>query len=150
MGLGIFWSFLKYRRVNMIYEVLWKVHAVLMATSFLSMVGAILVSLLWKRKKWRYKTHRALGLYAGIAGVTALLTAFIMVQISHGYHLSSQHAILGAISGVLLICTPLLGLNMNRFRNIKMGRTIHKSLGYLTVAGMGSSIYFGLSLMGFV
>ncbi|QEN08225.1 hypothetical protein EXM22_09580 [Oceanispirochaeta crateris] len=134
----------------MIYEILWRIHAVLMATSLLSMVGAILVSLLWKRKKWRYKTHRALGLYAGAAGITALLTAFVMVQTSHGYHLSSQHAVFGAFSGVLLICTPLLGLNMNRFRNKKIGRTIHKSLGYLTVTGMGISIYYGLSLMGFV
>ena len=132
----------------MAYEILWRVHAFLMTTAFISMVAAVLISLIWKKRKWRYKTHRTLGIYAGVAGVTALLTAFVMVQMSHGYHLSSQHAIGGALTGLLLMGTPMVGLHLRRFKNKKIGKALHKSLGYLTLLGMGSSIAFGLMMVG--
>jgi len=134
----------------MAYEILWRVHAVLMTTAFLSLVSGVLISLIWKKKKWRYKTHRALGIYAGSAAAAALVTAVILVQISSGYHLSSSHALGGAVTGVLLLSTPILGLKMAKSKNRKILVKVHKVLGYLIIVLMSSAIYFGLEIAGVI
>lgn len=134
----------------MAYEILWRVHAVLMSTSFLSMLAGVLISLIWKQKKWRYKTHRALGLYAIASGGTALLTAVLMVQISSGYHFTSNHGIGGGITAVFLLTTPLIALRIKKSKNKKRLRLIHRILGYTTLLLMAGAIIFGLQFAGII
>jgi DOMON domain/Eukaryotic cytochrome b561 len=134
----------------MAYEILWRVHAILMSSSFLSMCSAVLISLIWKQKKWRYKAHRALGIYAGVAGVVALITAVTMVQINSGYHLSSRHAIGGSVTALLLISTPLVALRIRKSKKKKMLKRIHKILGYMTLVFMAAAIFFGLLFVGLI
>lgn len=134
----------------MAYEILWRVHAILMSTSFLSMFCGVLISLIWKQKKWRYKAHRALGIYAGISGVTALIAAVVMVQINSGYHLTSRHALGGAFTAALLIATPLVALKIKTAKKKKLLKKVHKILGYLTLFFMAVSIFFGLLFVGLI
>lgn len=134
----------------MAYDILWRVHAILMSTSFLSMCCAVLISLIWKQKKWRYKAHRALGIYAGISGVIALLIAVVMVQIYSGYHLTSRHATGGAFTSLLLIATPLIALKIKTSKKKKLLKKVHKVLGYLTILFMAVAIFFGLLFVGLI
>lgn len=134
----------------MAYEILWRVHAILMSTSFISMICAVVISIVWKKKKWRYKAHRALGIYAGISGVTALLAAVVMVQINSGYHLTSRHALGGAFTAVLLIATPLIALRIKTSKKKRLLKRVHKVLGYLTLLFMTVTIFFGLLFVGLI
>ena len=132
------------------YEYLWRIHAGLMASSFLAMVTGIVVSLFYKKRNWRFKTHKRLGIYAGTSGIAALLIAGIMVQIYNGVHFTSLHAVLGGISGVLLIATPQFGLAIKRSKKKKTVKNLHKTLGYGTALMMGVTIFSGLLFMGIV
>lgn len=130
------------------YEILWRIHAILMGTSFLSLLTGILISLIFKKRKWRYKTHKRLGIYAGISGVTALVIAFIMVQSSGGFHFTTPHTIIGAVTGLLLIATPLAGLRIRKAENKKRMKLIHRTMGYITCSMMLVTIVMGLFLVG--
>ncbi len=132
----------------MAYSVLWKIHAILMSVSFLSLTAGILISILFKKKKWRYNTHRKLGITAGAAGITAFLIAFIMIQLFSGPHFSSLHTLAGGISVLLLIITPQLGLNMKKAANKKRIKLIHRIFGGLTFTAMAFTILLGLRFVG--
>ena len=101
-----------------------------------------------RRKKWRYKTHKKLGITAGIAGVTGLLLAFTMVQISSGAHLTSPHTILGAVTGLLLILTPLAGLQIRKTKKKKQMKLSHRTMGYITLVLIIFTILSGLLFTG--
>ena len=131
----------------MYYGILWKVHAILMASALLSVTAGILISLLRKGRRNTYKLHRTLGLYAALSGLIALLIAVTMVQTSSGIHLSSPHSYLGLITALLLICTPLIML-LKKTRTKKTVRRLHRFIGYLTVLLMVSTIVTGLFFVG--
>lgn len=130
------------------YDILWRIHAILMSSSFLSLSTGILISKLFKTRKWRYKTHKRLGIYAGISGVTALAIAFIMVQSSGGYHFSTPHTIIGGVTGLLLISTPLAGLRIRKASDKKKMKLIHRIMGMATSIMMLVTIISGLFLIG--
>lgn len=132
----------------MAYEILWRVHALLMSTSYLALFSGILISLFFKKKKWRHKTHRNLGIYAGISGVTALILAFVMVQIFSGVHFTSLHAIAGGVTGLILILTPPAGRQIRKVKDKKRMKRIHRIMGYTTAAFMAVTILFGLMFVG--
>ncbi|HAK46387.1 MAG TPA: hypothetical protein DCO79_10785 [Spirochaeta sp.] len=132
------------------YGVLWRIHAILMSSSFIALAAGIVISILYKKRKWRYKAHQRLGIYAGTSGLTALILAGIMVQAYSGYHLNSTHAILGLTSGLLLILTPIAGLRMKKAVNKKRLRLIHRILGGLTAVMMLITILLGLGYTGII
>jgi hypothetical protein len=132
----------------MAYEILWRLHAVLMSTAFAALFSGIFISLFYRKKKWRYKTHRNLGILAGISGVSALVIAFIMVQVFSGTHFTSLHAIVGGTTGLLLILSPLVGLRIRKSRKKKRMRLSHRTLGYATLVMMILTIPTGLIFAG--
>ncbi len=134
----------------MVYEILWKIHAVLMSSSFLALASGIFISLVYKKMKWRYKTHKYLGIYAGLSGFSALVIALIMVQIFNGVHFTSRHAVFGAFTGILLILTPLAGLSIVKVKNKKRMKMIHRISGYSTLILMIITIYYGLEISGII
>lgn len=134
----------------MAYDILWKSHAILMSTSFLALLSGILISLIYKKKKWRYKTHRNLGIIAGCTGITALLLAGIMVQVYSGVHFTSRHAIAGAVTALFLILTPLAGLRIRKSKKKKQLRTAHRVAGYITAAFMIFTILSGMIFAGVI
>ncbi len=121
-----------------------------MSTSFLAMLAGILVSLFFKKKKWRFKVHKRLGIYAGVSGLTALILAATMVQIYNGVHFTSLHAVLGAFTGLLLMLTPLAGLRILRSRQAHRQKILHKLAGYTTVVMMGITVFSGMVFMGII
>jgi len=130
------------------YDILWRIHAVLMSISFTALLSGIVISRFYFIKKWRYKTHRKLGITAGITGVAGLLLAFTMVQISSGAHLSSPHTILGAVTGLLLILTPLAGHQIRKARKKKQMKLSHRTMGYVTLILVALTIISGLLFTG--
>jgi len=134
----------------MTYEILWKIHAGLMSTSFIALLSGIIISILYKKKKWRYKTHKTLGIYAGASGAAALLTAVIMVQLLGGVHFSSLHTIIGGVTGLLLLLTPVAGLKIRTAKNKKRLKVIHRIMGYSTAIMMLIVILLGLRLAGII
>ncbi len=130
------------------YDILWRIHAVLMSTSFTALLSGIVISRFYFKKKWRYKTHRKLGITAGITGVTGLVLAITMVQISSGAHLTSLHTISGAATGLLLILTPLAGLHIRRSKKKKQMKLSHKTMGYITLILVTYTIVSGLIFTG--
>lgn len=121
-----------------------------MSTSFLSLLSGILISLIYKKKKWRYKTHRTLGIIAGSTGVTALILAGVMVQVYSGVHFTSRHAIFGGVTALLLILTPLAGLRIKKSKKKKPLRNAHRIMGYITAAFMIFTILSGLLFAGVI
>lgn len=132
----------------MVYDLLWKTHAVLMSSAYVSLLTGIAISLFYKKRKWRYKTHRALGIFAGTSGITALLIALVMVQVYSGVHFTSIHAVSGGITGLLLVLTPFIGLRIRKAKNKKKHRAMHRLLGYTTTVAMTVTILFGLIISG--
>lgn len=117
----------------------------MMATAFLTMTSGIVISLFFKKKKWRLKAHRTLGQITGYTALTALILAGVMVQIAGGYHFISLHAISGGITGIFLIVTPLIGYNLTKFKNIKRMKKVHRTLGFVTFFLMIVTILLGTS-----
>ena len=133
----------------MAYSILWRVHGILMASSFIAMSAAISLSLGRKGKKGTFQTHRGLGIYAASAGITALLIAFTMVQLSGGSHMSGFHAYMGVVTILLLAVTPLFMI-LKKARTRKSLRKTHKILGFTTLFFMGINLYSGLNMMGII
>ena len=135
-----------------IYSILWPIHAVLMGLSFLAMLTGMFISRYGKGKKWWLKTHRGLGTGGGIGAVIALVIATIMVSVSHGYHLSSPHSIIGLITIVLIILTPLIGSRMLKPKasGKKVLRVVHRWIGRVTLVMMAATILFGLRIAGII
>ncbi|MBN2685695.1 MAG: hypothetical protein JXR40_10475 [Pontiellaceae bacterium] len=121
------------------------IHAGLMAAALLSMTLGILISLLWKDKKWRYKTHRALGGFAGFVGFIGLVVGVVMVQLKGGPHMVSRHAFFGTIAAFFLIVAPLVALQYRK----RTGRIVHKLMGWAALGLGGFSAYLGLKLAGY-
>ncbi|RKX78764.1 MAG: hypothetical protein DRP60_05175 [Spirochaetes bacterium] len=130
------------------YDILWRIHAVLMSISFAALSSGIVISRFYFKKKWRYKIHKKLGITAGITGVTGLLLAFTIVQISSGAHLTSPHTILGAVTGLLLILTPLAGLQIRKTKKKKQMKLSHRTMGYITLVLIIFTILSGLLFTG--
>ena len=129
----------------MAYDILWRLHAILMCGAFLCMCTGAVISLLYKKRKWRYKTHKTLGISAGILGISAFIIAFVMVQL-YGAHFTSFHGGVGFAAALLLILTPTAGLRIRRSKNKKRARLLHKTMGYLTLATMALNVTLGLLL----
>ncbi len=129
------------------YDILWKVHGILMGSSLLAMTTGIFVSLLRKGKKNTYKIHRKLGLIAAGSGLAGILTAFLMVQTSGGLHLSSPHSLLGITTVLLLLSTPLIML-LKKTRTKKPARRVHRFMGFTTLLLMVTTVLSGLYFVG--
>ncbi len=121
-----------------------------MGLSFLAMLTGMFISRYGKGKKWWLKTHRRLGTGGGIGALVALVIATIMVSVSHGYHLSSSHSIVGLITIVFIIITPLIGSRMLKPKasGKKVLRVIHRWIGRITLVLMAVTVLFGLRVSG--
>lgn len=118
------------------YGGLWPIHALLMIISFCLMLAAIIVSRAFKRKHWRHAVHRKLGMIAGTSAFFALLVAVLMVEQEHGIHLSGFHGQIGALALLLLFSAPVMALSLKRVKRKRLLLSIHRSSGYLSLAGM--------------
>jgi len=113
---------------------LWRVHAALMLIGFGLMVVGIAVARFLKKKRWRLKVHKIVTVLGAGVGMAGLVAGIIMVQISTGIHLRIWHDIVGAISILTFIITPLLGFFMFKIKGKgKQMRTAHMWLGRVDI-----------------
>ncbi len=131
----------------MAYDILWKIHGILMSSSFLVMSAGITISLIRNNRVKRYKAHRGLEWYSITSGMIAMATAIIMVQISGGHHLKGVHGYLGLLSFFLFLFTPIFLITRKRHRKKPM-KNLHVTLGFLALLSMGIALYSGMIMKG--
>lgn len=134
----------------MVYEILWRVHAILISSSVLAAIAGVFISVVHKKKKWRHRVHKTLGIYAGISAVTAIIIAVIMVQITKGRHFTTLHGLAGGIAAVFFVLTPMGGLLIRKVKKKKLFRLLHRITGWITLAAAVTAVFFGLILTGII
>lgn len=130
------------------YTILWQVHAVLMAAAFLAMTAGVIINLRFRGRKWRLKYHRMLGGGGASLGLVALILAVVMIQSAGGYHLRSTHAVIGALTFLLMMTVPALGASLKKVKNKKRVKKVHAVLGFTVLTLMAVTIYLGLRYVG--
>lgn len=131
---------------------LWPYHAALMLSGFFFMGTGITIARYFKKKKWRMKVHKIITVIGASFGIAGLVLGFIMVEQTTGVHFRILHDIIGTISVLTFIITPVLGLLMFKIRgkgkqmrsaHIWMGRfdvfllvILSMILGFLSVFGI--------------
>lgn len=137
------------------YSVLWPIHGTLMALAFLAILTSMFIARYGKKKVsgW-YGKHKWTNLIGSIGAAVAMIIAGVMVSLTHGLHFVSTHAVLGGITFLLIVITPIAGFGI-RSRKVKPAlkkkvRYIHHWLGRLTLVSMAVTIYYGLSISGLI
>jgi uncharacterized membrane protein len=133
------------------YSELWPVHAIFMGTSFALMLTGTLLSMFNRKKKWRIKVHKNLNMTGSIAGIVALGIAVYMIQVSFGAHFSVIHSIIGLITLMLIVITPIMGMGILKVKSVenkKKLQAIHPWIGRITLVLMAVTIILGLRLVG--
>ena len=133
-----------------IYSVFWRIHAILMSAAFAAMLAGFIIARTGRRTKWWFKVHRGLGSGGAIGALAALALAIVMISLTHGFHLSNAHTIVGIIAMFFITLTFILPA---LFRRVKKEaklplRRIHKGSGVLSLGLMLASIILGLTFVG--
>jgi hypothetical protein len=131
---------------------LWPYHAALMLSGFFLLGTGIAIARYLKNKKWRLKVHKIITVVGVSLGMAGLILGIIMVEQTTGVHFRILHDIVGTISVLTFIITPVLGFLMfkikgkgkqMRMAHIWMGRfdvfllvIISIILGFLSVFGI--------------
>jgi len=133
------------------YSELWPVHAIFMGTSFALILTGTLLSMFSRGKAWRIRVHKNLNMIGSIAGIVALGIAVYMIRVSFGTHFSVIHSIIGLITLMLMVITPIMGMGILKVKSVankKKLRTIHPWIGRITLVLMAVTIVLGLQLVG--
>lgn len=119
-----------------------------MTAAFISMSAGVFINLRFKGKKWRLKYHRMLGGIGSSLGLIAIVLAVLMIQTAGGYHLRSTHAVIGAITFLLMMTVPVLGGSLKKVKNKKGVKKVHAALGFTVLTLMVITIFLGLRYVG--
>jgi hypothetical protein len=113
---------------------LWPYHAVLMLTGFILMATGIAIARYLKKKKWRMKVHKIITVIGVSFGMAGLILGIIMVEQTTEVHFRILHDIIGTISVLTFIITPVLGFLMFKIKGKgKQMRLAHVWMGRLDV-----------------
>lgn len=87
------------------------IHAALMAFGFLFILAALFVAMTQRRKRWWLKLHKTVGLTGVLLLLLGAVAAVAAVAATpEGIHLRTPHTWLGALTILMVIVTPSLGL----------------------------------------
>lgn len=126
-------------------------HALSMGLAFVTMISAIVIARYFKTKKWWLKAHRILNIMAVVFAVAGFVLAFLMVSSTGGPHLRVPHAVIGAVTLLLLLVMPVLGSAIFRTKDKKAIVSLkraHRFLGRITAIMLTVTIVAGLILAG--
>jgi hypothetical protein len=113
---------------------LWRIHAGFMVFGFVLMGTGIVIARFFKKKRWRLKAHKIITVLGAFCGMVGLIFGIVMVQISTGDHFRILHGIVGAVSVLTFVVTPLLGFFMFSIKGKgKQMRMAHMWLGRIDV-----------------
>lgn len=129
--------------------ILFKWHAGLMAAGFLSFFSALLVAATQRRKTWWLRRHRAAGILGTLFILSGMTAAVAAVAAAATGHLRTPHTWLGALTIVVAISTPILGLLQFKIREPSGRlRAIHRLCGRILTGTALVTILFGLRMAG--
>ena len=128
---------------------LWPIHAFFMTIGLVCMGTGIYTAMFRKKEKWWLKYHKKLGLTAASSTIIGLVIGFYMVEDSTGQHFNVGHAYIGALSILLALITPTVGLQMFKYKkHIKNMKLAHRWLGRVTITMMIITTISGLNAAG--
>jgi hypothetical protein len=128
---------------------IWPFHAGLMVIGFILVIFGISFSRRRKSIKGWLKTHRAFGFAAMVFVILGAGTAIAMVSKMTGLHLHSPHAILGAVTALLSLATPIGGYYSTKSKTTGPRlKSIHGFSGYVTAVLVLLAIIAGLFKVG--
>jgi hypothetical protein len=118
------------------------------------MFTAMSIARYQKKKRWWYTIHKRLNLIGAGAAAIGMVIAVIMVALSHGVHIASLHAVLGVLTFILVIVTPIIGYGIRSPKvnptYKKQVRIVHHWLGRFTLLSIALTIFFGLQIAGLI
>lgn len=130
---------------------LWPVHAFFMTIGLACMVAGMYIARFRKKEKWWLNYHKKVGLVAAGSTVLGLLIGFYMVEDSTGEHFNVGHTYIGALTILLAIATPIVGLQMFKYKkHIKQLKLAHRWLGRITIIMMLLTIISGMIAAGVI
>jgi hypothetical protein len=123
-----------------------------MGISLVSLIAGFLIARLGRAAKWWFKAHRVLGIGGGTGALTALAAAVIMISLTHGFHFSNLHTVLGLVTMVFISLSFVLPAFFRRVRkSAKLPlRKVHMVSGIFSIVLMIASVVFGLSFRGII
>ena len=128
-------------------RILLPVHVALMATSFVLLLGGMIVARYFKRKRWWLKTHRLNGMISPMLGVGGVVLGVYMVSLSSGTHIRVIHSVLAVVATALFLLAPVAGLLIFRLKVAaakRVLRYVHRWAGRSAIVVMLTTIIFGL------
>lgn len=131
---------------------IWPIHAFLMITSLILMIDSVLVARFLKKRWKRFlMVHKYSGWLGVVFGILGISTAFYMISESGRSHFSFLHALLGSISVITLVASPILGhLHFKLIRKTRKLRMVHIVVGSLVVLLWILTIFSGLNIAGVI
>ncbi len=124
-------------------------HASAMALALLLMAVAAGVARFLRKKTWWLRTHRPLGIAAGVLAAGGLASALVFVGSAGGPHLRVLHAWVGLGALAAAFSAPFLGHGFLKSRKNKpLLRTLHHRAGWAAASLMALAAVLGLRLVG--
>lgn len=129
--------------------VLWPIHAIFMTGGLILMAASTIILYTSKKTKWWLKAHKGAGVAGAISTVIGLAVGIYMVGRAGSGHFGTLHSILGAITALMLLSSPALGvLHFTLIRKTRNLRPVHIWLSRVALLLMVVVIVMGLFLVG--
>ena len=126
-------------------------HAGFMLAGFFSMMSGATVAMFLRRKRWWLRFHKAFGILGAVSVLFGLAAVVSMITFSGGEHFEGAHMYLGAVTGVFVFITPLLGTLQFKVQGYSGEiRVMHRWSGRFTLVFAVITIISGLQLVGIV
>ncbi len=130
---------------------LWLIHAIFMSLGFIFILIGNCIAKGLRKKGWWLKVHRTFGALGAVFGIIGILIALYMVEDAGTGHIRYPHSVLGIITIILLVKTPILGFSISKVRgSSKNLRAYHRWIGRIATIFMVVTILSGLILKGII
>lgn len=124
-------------------------HMLGMSLSLALMLAAVFISRYLRSRKWWLRTHRPLGIAAGVLAAAGFVFAFLLVGASSADHFRVPHAWFGLAAMAAAFSAPFLGQGfLKSKKNKPLLRTLHRWTGRTAVLLMTVTALLGFYLTG--
>ncbi len=124
-------------------------HMLAMGLALTAMLAAVAIARYMRGRKWWLKTHRPLGITAGVLAAAGFVFAVLFVGMAGGAHFRVPHAWSGLAALAAAFAAPFLGQGfLKSKKNKPLLRTLHRFAGRAAVLLMTLAAILGLYLTG--
>jgi hypothetical protein len=129
---------------------LWLIHAIFMVLGFIFIIIGNCIAKGLRKKRWWLKVHRTFGVLGAVFGIIGILVAIYMVEDAGTGHLRYPHSVIGIITIILLVKTPILGYVITKGRASRNLKAYHRWIGRIATLFMVITLLSGLILKGII